>query len=139
MNKTILQHSKELQFILLLYAILQYQSLILETTIQHITYAHVNNLHFFYAEDIVHFLIYLEIMTFCANILTNIVIIMVASIIDIKMIKSGFSESERRKYEFDLAKREVMENQTSNVNEEPENQDQTNALVVNIKENGPGY
>ena len=75
----------------------------MDTTIQHITYANVNNLHFFYAEDIAHFLIYLEIMTFCANISTNIVIIMVASIIDIKMIKSGFSESEKRKLEFGMA------------------------------------
>jgi len=100
LNKTILENSKELQFIVLLFTILQYQSLILDTTIQHITYAHVNNLHFFYAEDIVHFLIYLEIMTFCANILTNIVIIMVASVIDIKMIKGGFTDKKKRELEF---------------------------------------
>lgn len=113
--------------------------MILDTTIQHITYAHVNSLHFFYAEDIVHFLIYLEIMTFCANILTNIVIIMVASIIDIKLIKSGFSESDRRRYEVGLAQRDVIENQDTVINNEPSNQDQNNATAINILENGPEY
>lgn len=124
LNQTILKTSKEFQFILLLFAILQYQSLILDTTIQHITYAKVNTLHFFYAEDIVHFLIYLEIMTFCANILTNIVIIMIASLIDVKLIKSGYSDKERKKLEVDLAQVEVMDNQATTImNYQSENQD----------------
>jgi hypothetical protein len=54
-------------------------------------------------EDIVHFLVYLEIMTFSANLLTNIVIVAVASYIDIKMIKNGFSQERRRRLELDFA------------------------------------
>jgi hypothetical protein len=77
--------------------------MILETTIEHINYALTNNLHFFYVEDIVHFLVYLEIMTFSANLVTNIVIVAVASYIDIKMIKNGFSQERRRRLELDFA------------------------------------
>jgi hypothetical protein len=77
--------------------------MILETTIEHINYALANNLHFFYVEDIVHFLVYLEIMTFSANLVTNIVIVAVASYIDIKMIKNGFSQERRRRLELDFA------------------------------------
>ncbi len=104
----------------------------MDTTIQHITYAKVNNLHFFYAEDIAHFLIYLEIMTFCANILTNILVIMIASIIDIKLIKGGYSVNERKKLEVKLAQVEVMENQnTTVINFQSENQDQNNTGIIN--------
>ncbi len=44
-------------------------------------------MHFFYTEDIAHFLIYSEIMTFCANLFTNVLIIFAASTIDIKLMK----------------------------------------------------
>ena len=54
-------------------------------------------------------------MTFCANIMTNIVIIMIASIIDVKLIKSGFNEKERKKLEFKLAQVEIMDNQDTTI------------------------
>ena len=84
--------------------------MILETTIEHINYANANNLPFFYAEDIVHLVVYLEIMTFSANLLTNIVIVAVASYIDIKIIKNGFSKDRKRRLELAFAQREVIEN-----------------------------
>jgi hypothetical protein len=63
-------------------------------------------------------------MTFCANILTNIVIIMIASLIDVKLIKSGYSDIERKKLEVDLAQVEVMDNQATTImNYQSENQD----------------
>jgi hypothetical protein len=77
--------------------------MILESTIEHINYALENNLQFFYAEDIVHFLVYLEIMTFGANLATNILIVAIASYIDIKLIKSGFSKERRRRLELTFA------------------------------------
>jgi hypothetical protein len=58
-------------------------------------------------------------MTFCAKIMTNIVIIIVASIIDIKLIKSGFSEKDRKMLEVGLAKVEVMEHKASTVYKSP--------------------
>ena len=103
LKRSIFRDSKELQFIAFLFAILNYQSMILESTIEHINYALENNLQFFYAEDIVHFLVYLEIMTFGANLATNILIVAIASYIDIKLIKSGFSKERRRRLELRFA------------------------------------
>ena len=63
---------------------------------------------------------------------------MVASVIDLKMIKSGFSESKKRQLELEMAQRQVLDNQQTNVNEGSDaNQDQNNAIAVNINENGP--
>jgi hypothetical protein len=47
--------------------------------------------------------------------MTNIVIIMIASIIDVKLIKSGFNEKERKKLEFKLAQVEIMDNQDTTI------------------------
>ena len=99
MKKTIFDGIDELKFVSLLFAILYYQSMIVETTIAHINYALANNLHFFYVEDISHLIVYLEIMTFAANLMTNIIIVLIASFIDIKLIKMTFTEERRKKLE----------------------------------------
>ena len=106
LKDTIFQRFKEIQFFLFLLTILKYQSMILFTTIEHINHAISNNLHFFYAEDIAHFLIYSEIMTFCANLFTNVLIIFAASSIDIKIMKNNSKTEDNKKY---LAQLEVIE------------------------------
>jgi hypothetical protein len=82
LTETIFQRFTEIQFFLLLLAIFKYQSMILYTTIKHINHANSSNLNFFYTEDIGHFLIYSEIMAFCANLFTNVIIIFAATTID---------------------------------------------------------
>jgi hypothetical protein len=110
LKRSFFRDSKELQFFSILFAILNYQSMILKTTIEHINYALDNNLPFFYVEDIVHYLVYLEIMTFAANLITNIVIVAIASYINVKMIKNGITQERRRNLELNFAQREVIEN-----------------------------
>ncbi len=63
--------------------------MILLTTIDHINHAIQKNYHFFFVEDIVHFFIFSEIMTFCTNLLTNIIIAFVATTINIKLPKNN--------------------------------------------------
>jgi len=63
-------------------------------------------LHFFYTEDIAHFLIYSEIMTFCANLFTNVLIIFAASTIDIKLMKIN---KDTKFNKITLAQMEVIE------------------------------
>jgi hypothetical protein len=63
-------------------------------------------LHFFYTEDIAHFLIYSEIMTFCANLFTNVLIIFAASTIDIKLMKINDNTKVNK---ITLAQLEVIE------------------------------
>ena len=49
---------------------------------------------------------------------------MIASLIDVKLIKSGYSDIERKKLEVDLAQVEVMDNQATTImNYQSENQD----------------
>ncbi len=63
-------------------------------------------MHFFYTEDIAHFLIYSEIMTFCANLFTNVLIIFAASTIDIKLMKINDNTKVNK---ITLAQLEVIE------------------------------
>ncbi len=112
---SIFVNDKELQFVFLLICIFGYQSMILFTTIEHTSYVRANGLHFFYVEDIVHFLIYLEIMTFCANLFTNIFIIMVASATDIKMMKGKLDDRRRRQLLVGFAQQEVILNNDTTV------------------------
>ena len=85
-NTMFVNHS-ELRFTAMLAAIFFYQTMILITTIAHISHCLQYKLHFFYVEDLVHFLLFSELMIFCANFITNVIVLLIASLVDIKNVK----------------------------------------------------
>ena len=84
LRQTLFINHNELTFAAMLISIFIYQTMILKTTIAHIKHCLDNNLHFFYVEDVVHFLLFSEMMIFCANFITNIIVLIFASLFDIK-------------------------------------------------------
>jgi hypothetical protein len=89
----------------MLAAIFYYQTMILITTIAHISHCLQYKLHFFYVEDLVHFLIFSEMMIFCANFITNVLVLFVASVVDIKNVKPNQKDKM-----VELAKKDIDEN-----------------------------
>ncbi len=86
--------------------------MIIDSTIVHINFIKANNLHYFYSEDIAHFLIFIEITTFCSNLFTNFLIILVGSAIDIKLYKPKIKKEQMRMLEIQNVQRDIYENNT---------------------------
>jgi hypothetical protein len=69
--------------------ILNYQYWVLVTFKAFVTYSMKFNLPFFYVEDILHFFVLIEIVTFCSNLVAQITFILFASLYDKQYLRAN--------------------------------------------------
>ena len=87
-------YMKGIQFAVLFSAVMMYQGMVLYSAIGHIKNATDKKLHFFYVEDIVHFLVFSEIIIFFSNLIMNGLILLVASCFGVKMLRPPLNHAQ---------------------------------------------